>query len=286
MPSQQFERFAGVTALLAGVAELLYAIAFIILHQALFAALCLTVFGALAIGVWLGMYLRVCETDRDFAMLALIFGLVGAIGGSIHGGYDLANAINPPTLGLPQAAELPSHIDPRGIATFGFGGIGLAIAAWLITRTRTFPKSLGYVGCLSALLLVVLYLGRLIILDPASFVILVPALLNGFLVGPAFYIWLGYALWNSTQRRQNARSPCPTCRVTARKITVERQPGHPVGDSTLRRGLKFVSRAAVVSRSLIEVPSAAYSSKTCPADMRDQSDRPRTSICTSFVSLI
>jgi hypothetical protein len=43
-------------------------------------------------------------------------------------------------------------------------------------------------------LLVALYLGRLIILDPTSPVILVPALLNGFLVNPALYIWLGLAL--------------------------------------------------------------------------------------------
>jgi hypothetical protein len=39
-----------------------------------------------------------------------------------------------------------------------------------------------------------LYLGRLIVLDPTSPVILVPALLNGFLVNPALYIWLGLAL--------------------------------------------------------------------------------------------
>jgi hypothetical protein len=127
--------------------------------------------------------------------LALVLGLVGAIGGSIHGAYDLANAVNPPLLGLQQAVDLPSRMDPRGIATFGFGGVGLGIAAWLITRERTFPKRLGYLGCLSGLLLVVLYLGRLIILDPANPLILVPALLNGFIVGPVFYIWLGCDLW-------------------------------------------------------------------------------------------
>jgi hypothetical protein len=165
------------------------------MHQALLSALCLTLFGALAMAAWLGMYLRVRDTDAGFALLTLVLGLVGAIASSIHGGYDLANAVNPPVLGLQQAADLPSQIDPRGIATFGFGGVGLGIAAWLITRERTLPKTLGYLGYLSALLLVVLYLGRLIILDPANPGILVPALLNGFIVGPVFYIWLGYDLW-------------------------------------------------------------------------------------------
>ena len=41
----------------------------------------------------------------------------------------------------------------------------------------------------------VLYVARLIIVNPASPIILAPALLNGFLVNPAWYIWLGVALW-------------------------------------------------------------------------------------------
>jgi hypothetical protein len=49
----------------------------------------------------------------------------------------------------------------------------------------------------SAVLLIVLYLGRLIALDPTNLVILVPALLNGFLINPGWYIWLGAALWAS-----------------------------------------------------------------------------------------
>jgi hypothetical protein len=171
----------------------------------LWSALCLTLFGALAIAAWLAIYLRLRETDAGFALLAVVLGLVGALGASIHGGYDLANAINPPGLGLQQAADLPSQLDPRGIATFGFGGLGLAVTAWLITRTRTFPKALGYLGALSAFLLVVLYLGRLIILDPANPLILVPALLNGFIVGPVFYVWLGYDLWIGNRTRVDQR---------------------------------------------------------------------------------
>ncbi len=46
----------------------------------------------------------------------------------------------------------------------------------------------------SAVLLLALYLGCLIVLDPTNPVILVPALLYGFLVNPSFYLWLGLAL--------------------------------------------------------------------------------------------
>jgi hypothetical protein len=41
---------------------------------------------------------------------------------------------------------------------------------------------------------VLVYLGRLIILNPASPFVLYPAALTGFLVNPAFYLWLGSAL--------------------------------------------------------------------------------------------
>ena len=49
-------------------------------------------------------------------------------------------------------------------------------------------------GFASAALLLALYLGRLIFLDPTNPAILVPALLNGFLLNPIFYAWLGLAL--------------------------------------------------------------------------------------------
>jgi hypothetical protein len=54
---------------------------------------------------------------------------------------------------------------------------------------------LSYLGYLAAVLLIILYLGRLIIYTPTNPVILIPALLSGFLVNPIWYIWLGISLW-------------------------------------------------------------------------------------------
>ncbi len=85
-------------------------------------------------------------------------------------------------------------MDPRGLLTFGVAGVALLLIAWLIARGGSFPKGLGYLAYLSAVLLLALYLGRLIILDPANPVILIPALLNGFLINPVLYIWLGVSL--------------------------------------------------------------------------------------------
>jgi hypothetical protein len=195
-----YESFAGLCAVLVGIGSFLYAIAFIILvigERApelgmLLSSLFLTLIGLFSIAVLVAVYDRLRETDATFALLALLFGIAGALGSAVHGGYDLANAINPPAL---AAADLPSEIDPRGLLTFAASGIALFIVACLIWKGRQFPIGLAYLGWVSALLLIILYLGRLIALDPTNPVVLVPALLNGFLVNPAWYIWLGVALW-------------------------------------------------------------------------------------------
>ncbi len=188
--SASFERFAGVCAVLAGIAGFLYAVAFIVLQNDLLSGLFLMLFGLSSTAAFVAVYGLLRETDAAFALFALLLGIAGALGSAIHGGYDLANPINPP----PFILDLPNPVDPRGLLTFGVAGIALFIFAWLVGRGRQFPRGLGYLAYLSAVLLVTLYLGRLIFLDPTNLVILVPALLNGFLVYPALYIWLGLAL--------------------------------------------------------------------------------------------
>ncbi len=51
---------------------------------------------------------------------------------------------------------------------------------------------------LTAALLILIYLTRLIVLEPTSPLVLAPALLSGFLAGPAWYVWLGIELRRST----------------------------------------------------------------------------------------
>ena len=193
LPTTTYAQFAGMCAILAGIAGFLYAVAFILLRNPLLSAVFLLLTGFLSTAALVAVYRRLRTTDADFALWALLLGLVGALGATIHGGYDLANTINPPAA---AAAALPSAIDPRGLLTFGISGIALFVVAWLMGRGRQFPMGLRYLGYLSAALLIILYLGRLVILDPANPIILAPALLNGFLVNPTWYIWLGLVLWH------------------------------------------------------------------------------------------
>jgi hypothetical protein len=161
------------------------------LQNAVLSALSLTVVGLLSSSVLIAVYYRLRQTSAPFALWALVLGLAGALGSAVHGGYDLANALNPPRSAL---GELPSPVDPRGLLTFGATGVALFVVGWLILRGGRLPRGVGYLAYLSAFLLVVLYLGRLIVLDPSNPVILVPALLSGFVINPALYILLGLAL--------------------------------------------------------------------------------------------
>jgi len=187
-----FEKFAGWTAVFAGISGFLYSVAFIVLQSNLLSALFLMLGGLFATATLTALYQRLRATESGFALLGLLLTLSAALGSAIHGGYDLSNALHPPA-SLPT--DLPNPIDPRGLLTFGVAGLGLFLLAWLMTQERRFPRGLAYLGIFSAILMIILYLGRLIILQATSIAIVIPALLEGFIVNPIWYIWLGLAFF-------------------------------------------------------------------------------------------
>jgi hypothetical protein len=192
--SMSYERFAGICAVLAGLVGFLYSIAFVMLRSDLLSALFLTVAGLLNTVALVAVYARLRETDASFALLALVLGITGALGSAIHGGFDLSNALHPPAN---ANLDLPSQIDPRGMLTFGLVGLGLWVVAWLVVRGKRLPTGLGYLGYVTGALLIVVYAARLIVVDVTSPVVLVPALLAGFLASPIWYVWLGLSLWRN-----------------------------------------------------------------------------------------
>jgi len=100
-----FESFAGACAFAAGVFGLIYSLGFVVLSRLdgtrdfaeLVYSLSLLLGGLATTAVMVGLYMRLRRVDEAFSRLALLFGLAGALGAVTHGGYDLANAINPPT---------------------------------------------------------------------------------------------------------------------------------------------------------------------------------------------
>jgi hypothetical protein len=188
MRSKSFAALAAWSAFVAGAAGLLYAVSFVILQNVVLSAVFLLLGGLASLVVWTGLYEHFRDAQPPFALLALILSLGAAAGALIHGGYDLSNALHPPAA---PNTDLPNAVDPRGLLTFGVAAIGLFIFAWLASQDKRFPQGLVYLGYASAVLMAILYLGRLIILQATSPIILIPALLEGFLVNPIWLIWLG-----------------------------------------------------------------------------------------------
>jgi hypothetical protein len=193
MPAR-FTAFAGACAILAGVAGFLYSVSFVVLQNNLLSALFLTSGALLSVAVLVGLYSVLREHGGAYAVLGLALGAAGAAGSLLHGGYDLSNAINPPDTIPPAVSNLPSPVDPRGLATFGITGLAILIFAWLIVQGKRLPRTLGYLGYLLGILLIIVYLGRLIVLTASSPLILIPAALTGFIVSPLWNIWLGLEL--------------------------------------------------------------------------------------------
>jgi hypothetical protein len=190
MRRDSFSTFAGWFAILAGVAGVLYSVAFVLLQSDLLSALFLLLGGLFSVVALTALYQRLRGVEVSYALLAFVLSTVGAIGSLIHGGYDLSNALHPPAT---PNIDLPSPIDPRGLLTFGVAGFGLFLLSWLMARDQSFPQGLSWLGYISAVVLVFLYLARLIVLV-AGPVILIPAALEGFIVNPIWYIWVGAAL--------------------------------------------------------------------------------------------
>jgi hypothetical protein len=195
-PSKPFERFAGGCAIAVGVGTILYSVAFIValrttLPSAVTAAAFLLLLGGLlTTPVSVALYLRLRPAEEGFALWALLLALIGATGSVIHGGFDLARLVGPPTL----PTEIPNAVDPRGLLTFGIAGVAVFVFAALIRRGGGLPRGLGVLGMVAGGLLLFIYLGRLLIFDPTNPVLLVAAILGGLVVNPAWYVWLGISL--------------------------------------------------------------------------------------------
>jgi hypothetical protein len=194
-----FDAWAGLAGMAAGIGGVVYSAAFlggVVLGMnpelgILVASAALMLGGLLSTVVMVAIYRRL---SGGFAVIGLAFALMGALGALAHGGYDLANAINPPASDPITDAGLPSPVDPRGLLTFGLAGLGLVILAALALGEGALSRPVASFGIVFGVLLIATYLGRLIILDPTSPLVAIPAALAGVLIGPFFYFAAGLEL--------------------------------------------------------------------------------------------
>ena len=188
-----FRRFAACSALLAAATTLTFTVAFTVVVQegerwaqwvswtALFVG------GLVSVPVVTALHARLGRHEPELALVGLVLGVAGALGAAVHGAFELSVLANPPG----PTGDLPSAIDPRGVLTFGVTGLATGLFGWLIRRDGQLPRRAGDLGLAAAVLLLVVYVGRLTVLDPKTDVIRVAALVSGLVVVPAFYVLVG-----------------------------------------------------------------------------------------------
>jgi hypothetical protein len=123
------------------------------------------------------------EREPGFALLALLLGVGGGFGAAIHGAYQLALAVD-----NLSAEDSPNAIDPRGFLTFGVTGMAVALFAVLL------EGRLRIVGFVFAVLLGILWIGRLVGGDADDAALLLPAALAGLVANPFWYFSVGREL--------------------------------------------------------------------------------------------
>jgi len=181
-----FDRFAGGASILAGVAGIGYALTFVVLKNGPLAADFLTLAPLLAVAGLVAVFERVRSIDPGYATLALALGAFGSLAASTHGVYDLANVLHAPA----AIPDVPFAVDPRGYGTFALTGLAVLILAGLAGRSTELPSWVSPLGLALGIFLVLTFLARLVVLDPASVLVLLPALVSG-LLSPIFFLLLG-----------------------------------------------------------------------------------------------
>ena len=66
--------------------------------------------------------------------------------------------------------------------------------SWLILRGGVFSRGVAYLGLVSGVLLVLLYVTYLVILDATNPIVLALIFASGILQ-PVWYLWIGWLLW-------------------------------------------------------------------------------------------
>jgi hypothetical protein len=188
--TRTFARIATAAAALAALAGLAYTVSFAAYvqkgyHWAQWASSVALVVGALALLVaGVGAYRHFRGDEPDLATVAFLLAEFGAFASALHAIYDIALLAKPDAGGIGG----PFPVDPRGFGTFALSGCGLALFGWLGGRTGALPSAVRMVALVAGACMVVVFVGRLAILNPKSNAVKPFALAAGLVLTPATLI--------------------------------------------------------------------------------------------------
>jgi hypothetical protein len=206
--TRSFQRFAGWSALAAAAAGVTFTAAFSVVVREGdqwangSARLALAGGGLVTVPVVIALYALLREREPEFAFLGVLLWTVGALATAAHGAFDAAGLSKTVK---PDLSNVPNFVDPRGFATFGLSALALLVFGVIGLRTGGLDRTVARIAVLAAVLLVVLYVGRLTVLDPEANVIKATALISGLIVNPAFFLLFARSLLQTTAA--GARAP-------------------------------------------------------------------------------
>jgi len=90
------------------------------------------------------------------------------------------------------AADIPSPVNTFGFTKFFLSGLWLLLTGVLMLRTSYFSRRLGYLALAAGVGVILLFVGQATNTAQLIFGIGVP---GSAIVGPLFWIWVGYTLW-------------------------------------------------------------------------------------------
>jgi hypothetical protein len=225
MTERRFQRFAAFAAVVVGVSTLLYGLVFLFVltsgdksgaadRLAAYVAAplgrevahsLLALGGLAASAAVVAVYIRVRSESPGWAAWSLVLGasftILTALFG-VHSLFLLRTArrlveTGDPALeaGIIAVMAAPSPLDPFAFTRYLLAGIWLLVAGGLMLRSPAFPNLLAYLGLIAGIGASVFFAAQLFGLGAIRFA---TGLAGSAVVGPVFWIALGYVLWRGT----------------------------------------------------------------------------------------
>jgi hypothetical protein len=224
MKESTYQKFASVAAFVVALSSLTYGLVFLLLvptaqKQLARTAASLTSFAAnptgrqiaslmLALGglaataAIVGVYRRVREVHETWALWSLLLGFTYGILTTIYGISLLllfpilsdlyVHGSAATQAGVLVVGALPSPLDPFGFTKFVLSGFWLLITGVLMLRSTYFARPLAYLTLVAGIGVLLLFIGNV---TSTSALILATGVPGSAIIGPLFWLWVGYTLW-------------------------------------------------------------------------------------------
>jgi len=182
----------GICAIIVGILSILYAVFYLLVTRSAPALglevswIVLAASGLFTSAAFVGLFEELKTTHHGFALWSVLLGVAASLATLVHGGYEALA-----TAGGAPASQLPSQVDPAGLMAFFVTGLAVFGFSYLVVHSQVFPRGLGTLGMVNAVVLVILFIASA---GKVQTLILISGGLTSVILGPIWWIWLGSRL--------------------------------------------------------------------------------------------